>query len=60
MFAYSLREKTRAARRLEDDVPPEVKKRRLQVRLGRVLFVLLALLLRVVPAPPPPPSIFWR
>lgn len=30
MFAYSMREKTRAARRMEDDVPPEVKKRRLQ------------------------------
>eukprot|EP00903_Cladosiphon_okamuranus_P022104 g20326.t1 len=30
MYAYSLREKTRAARRLEDDVPPEVKQRRLE------------------------------
>lgn len=31
MYAYSLREKTRAARRLEDDVPPEIKQRRLEV-----------------------------
>lgn len=31
MYAYSLREKTRAARRLEDDVPPTVKQRRLEV-----------------------------
>ncbi|CAN0176197.1 unnamed protein product [Laminaria digitata] len=30
MYAYSLREKTRAARRLEDDVPREIKQRRLQ------------------------------
>ncbi|CAN0479138.1 unnamed protein product, partial [Hapterophycus canaliculatus] len=30
MYAYSLREKTRAARRFEDDVPPEVKQRRLE------------------------------
>ncbi|CAM9365651.1 unnamed protein product [Scytosiphon promiscuus] len=30
MYAYSLREKTRAARRLQDDVPPEVKQRRLE------------------------------
>ncbi|CAM9111226.1 unnamed protein product [Ectocarpus fasciculatus] len=30
MYAYSLREKTRAARRLEDDVPPAVKQRRLE------------------------------
>lgn len=29
IFAYSLREKTRAARRLVDDVPEDVKKRRL-------------------------------
>jgi tRNA A37 methylthiotransferase MiaB len=29
MFAYSLREKTPAHRKLQDDVPPEVKKRRL-------------------------------
>lgn len=30
MFAYSEREKTHAARHLEDDVPAEVKSRRLQ------------------------------
>ncbi|CAM9629567.1 unnamed protein product [Chrysoparadoxa australica] len=30
MFAYSLREKTRAAHRMSDDVSPEVKSRRLQ------------------------------
>ncbi|KAL3133161.1 hypothetical protein ABBQ38_007054 [Trebouxia sp. C0009 RCD-2024] len=30
MFAYSEREKTHAARHLEDDVPPDVKSRRLQ------------------------------
>ena len=30
MFAYSLREKTHAARTMEDDVPDEVKSRRLQ------------------------------
>ena len=30
MFAYSLREKTHAARRMEDDVPKDVKKERLQ------------------------------
>ena len=29
MFAYSMREKTRAHRRLQDDVPEEIKKRRL-------------------------------
>lgn len=29
MFAYSMREKTKAHRRLQDDVPEEVKKRRL-------------------------------
>ena len=30
MFAYSEREKTHAARHLQDDVPAEVKSRRLQ------------------------------
>jgi hypothetical protein len=30
MFAYSLREKTHAAHTMEDDVPPEIKSRRLQ------------------------------
>lgn len=30
MFAYSLREKTMAHRRYEDDVPEDVKKRRLR------------------------------
>jgi hypothetical protein len=30
MFAYSMRGKTHAARTMEDDVPPEVKQRRLQ------------------------------
>jgi tRNA A37 methylthiotransferase MiaB len=33
LFAYSRREKTHAARRYEDDVPPEVKRRRLQEAL---------------------------
>lgn len=41
MYAYSLREKTRAARRLEDDIAPEVKKRRLQVQIDIFRFVLL-------------------
>ena len=31
LFAYSSRERTPAARRLEDDVPTDVKKRRLRV-----------------------------
>lgn len=39
MYAYSLREKTRAARRLEDDVPPEVKQRRLEVWDGMSLLL---------------------
>ncbi|KAJ6655569.1 hypothetical protein lerEdw1_005040 [Lerista edwardsae] len=30
IFAYSMRQKTRAFHRLQDDVPPEVKRRRLQ------------------------------
>ena len=30
LFAYSMRERTHAHRRLEDDVPEEVKKVRLQ------------------------------
>ncbi|KAM4623052.1 mitochondrial tRNA methylthiotransferase CDK5RAP1 [Discoglossus pictus] len=30
LFAYSMRKKTRAYHRLQDDVPPEVKKRRLE------------------------------
>ncbi|KAG8565460.1 hypothetical protein GDO81_012860 [Engystomops pustulosus] len=30
LFAYSMRKKTRAFHRLKDDVPPEVKKRRLE------------------------------
>jgi len=30
MFAYSLREQTHAAKRLQDDVPPEIKQQRLQ------------------------------
>ena len=39
MYAYSLREKTRAARRLEDDVPREIKQRRLQVGLAFCPFI---------------------
>ena len=35
MFAYSRREKTSAARHLEDDVPPAVKQRRLEEVLAR-------------------------
>ena len=38
MYAYSLREKTRAARRLEDDVPREIKQRRLQAGRPATLF----------------------
>lgn len=30
MFAYSLRDKTHASHTMEDNVPPEIKQRRLQ------------------------------
>lgn len=39
MFAYSLREKTYAHRTLKDDVPEEIKKRRLKQLIDKFISI---------------------